>query len=144
MFHSKMVRLLAVGAMAGSAVLAVAPGAADAAGSIKCKKLAGNIATNVTLSGCSGNTGGASKPIAATALATGGTIKWVNSKTTTVKLSVKQKGTDCPAGSSEYQAKGTVTKDTTGSATVGTVAKAKACVDAAGNISLAPGTKATI
>jgi hypothetical protein len=147
MFHSKIMRLVAIGALAGSAAVAAVPlaGPAGAATlSIKCKKLTGNIASSVVLSGCSGNTGGKSKPIPATSLASGGTIKWVNAKTTTVKLSVKQAGTACPAGSTEYQAKGTVTADTTGSATVGGAAKALACVTASGAISLVPGTKAVI
>jgi hypothetical protein len=146
MFRSKLVRLLAVGAMAGSAAVAMVPmaGSATAATSIKCSKLTGNIANTVTLSGCKGNTGGASKPIPSTQLATGGKVTWVNGKTTTVTLTVKQKGTACPVGSSEYQAKGKVTADTTGSATVGTAAKALACVNAAGAVTLVPGTKAVI
>jgi hypothetical protein len=132
--------------MASSAAIATVPlaGSASAVSSIKCNKLTGNIATSVVLSGCSGNTGGKSKAIPATQLATGGTIKWVNAKTTTVTLAIKPAGTACPAGSTEYQAKGKVTGDTTGSATVGGAAKALACVNGAGAISLVPGTKAVI
>lgn len=138
---SKFVRLVAVGALAGSTAFAFA-GPAGAAGSIKCSKMTGNVGKKATLSGCSGNTGGASKPIKGTALATGGTIKWVNGKATTVTLTVKQKGTACAAGSTEYQAKGTVTKDTTGSAAP--KVKGSVCVDALGNLSLVAGTKLTI
>ena len=147
MHQSKLFRIVAIAALAGSAGLTLAAPAGASATKTKaihCTSLTGNIATTVTLSGCSGNTGGSSQPIASTALATGGTVNWASGKTTTVTLSVKQKGKKCPAGSSEYQAKGSVTADTTGSATVGGAAKATACVNAAGAISLVPGTKATI
>jgi hypothetical protein len=146
MIRSKMIRLAAVGALAGSAALALTPaGVAGAAGSIKCSSMTGNIAKKVTLSGCTGNTGGSSKPIASTALATGGVIKWANGKKTTVTLTATAKGTACPAGSSEYQAKGKVTKDTTGSAAVGGTIKGNACVNGkSGAITLVPGTKLTI
>jgi hypothetical protein len=145
MIHSKLVRLLAIGAIAGSASVAVLTGPASAAGTgIKCGALTGNIANTVKLSKCSGNTGKSSKAIPATQLATGGKITWVNGKTTTLTLTAKAKGTACPAGSTEYQAKGMVTGDTTGSATVGSAAKASACIDGAGNVTLVPGTKAVI
>lgn len=145
MFHSRLVRLLAIAAVAGSASVATFAGPASAVlPSIKCAALTGNITTTVKLSKCTGNTGKASKPIPATQLTTGGKITWVNGKTTTVTLSVKQQGTACPAGSTEYQATGKVTADTTGSAAVGGKAKANACVDAAGKVTLAPGTKAII
>jgi hypothetical protein len=146
MFHSKLVRFLAIATVAGSASVATFAGPASGAGtlSIKCSSLTGNISSTVKLSKCTGNTGKASKAIPATQLATGGTIKWVNGKTTTVTLKVAQKGTACPAGSTEYQATGKVTADTTGSATVGGAAKALACVNAAGAVTLVPGTKATI
>jgi hypothetical protein len=44
----------------------------------------------------------------------------------------------------EYQAKGSVTKDTTGSAPKGSAVKGTVCVDGALNVSLVPGTKLTI
>jgi hypothetical protein len=145
MFHSKLVRLLAIATVAGSASVAVFAGPASAVTkSIKCSSLTGNISSTVTLAGCTGNTGKASMAMPATALASGGTINWVNGKSTTVTLTVKQKGTACPAGSSEYQATGKVTADTTGSATVGGAASAKVCVSATGAITLVPKTKATI
>ena len=137
----KLVRLVAVGALVGSAALA-SVGTAGAAGGIKCATMTGNATTTVKLSNCTGNTGGGSKPIKGSSLATGGTIKWLNAKKTTVTLSVKAKGTACPAGSSEYQAKGTVTKDTTGSASP--TVKGSVCLDATGNVSLVAGTKLTI
>jgi hypothetical protein len=152
MFHSRLSRLLAVGALSGTAAFATVafPGSASPATQIVCKTLTGNIATTVTLSGCtSAATGGSSKPLPATSLASGGTITWVNSKTTTVTLKVsttEHDGTEtqtCPAGTSEYEAKGKVTADTTGFAPVGGVAKAEACVNGTtGAISLEPGSKA--
>ena len=149
MFHSRISRLLAVGALAGAASLTFV-GSASPVTQIVCKKLTGNIATTVTLSGCtSAATGGSSQPIQATSLASGGTINWVNGKSTTVTLSVSQTehdGTEtqvCPAGTSEYEAKGKVTADTTGFAPVGGVAKAEACVNGTtGAITLEPGSKA--
>src|SRR5436305_12035455 len=124
MFGSKLVRFVAVGALTGTAALAcLTPATAGAATSIKCSKMTGNATTSVKISGCTGNTGGASKAIPASALASGGTIKWVNGLKTTVTLKVTQKGTACAAGSTEFVAKGTVTKDTTGSALVGGVVK---------------------
>jgi hypothetical protein len=145
-FGSKMVRLVAVGALASSAALAFAPsGVAGAAVGIKCTKMSGSAAKSVKLSGCSGNTGGASKAIPGSSLATGGTIKWVNGKKTSVTFTVKTKGTACKAGWTEYQAKGTVTKDNTGSAPVGSVAKGSVCVNNTTlKVSLVPGTKITI
>jgi hypothetical protein len=151
MFHSRISRLLAVGALAGAAALTSAPfvGSASPVTQIVCKKLTGNIATTVTLSACtSAATGGSSKPIQATALASGGTINWVNGKSTTVTLSISQTEKDgtetqvCPAGTSEYEAKGKVTADNTGFAPVGGVAKAEACVNGTtGAITLEPGSK---
>jgi hypothetical protein len=149
MFSSKFGRLAAITTATAALTLCAVPlaGAASAAPAktgIKCGTLTGNIASTVTLSKCKGNTGKSSKPIPATELASGGTITWANGQTTTVTLSVKQAGTACPAGSTEYQATGKVTKDTTGSAAVGSKAKALACASATGAISLVPGTKATI
>jgi hypothetical protein len=148
MFHSKLVRMLAVGALAGSAAVASVPMAASPASgvlAIKCKVLTGNISSSVKLKRCSGNTGGASKAIPAAQLASGGKIPWVNGKSTTVTLTAKQQGTACPTGSSEYVATGKVTADTTGSATVGSAVHAKACLNnATGAISLVPGTVAVI
>jgi hypothetical protein len=153
MFTSRFSRLVAVGALVGSAALATVSFVGSASATvtgIKCGKLTGTITGNVTLSKYSGNTGGASQPMPATSLASGGTIKWVNGKTTTITLSASNNETDpgetqqCAAGSSEYEAKGKVTADTTGSAVVGGKVKAEACLDAAGNISLEPGTKASI
>jgi hypothetical protein len=96
---------------------------------IKCKTLTGSDATGgtVTLSNCSGNTGGSSTPLSISALAAGGTITWTNGKTTTLGTPTLSGETDtakdalkgsCPAGTTETEAKGAVTADTTGSAPV--------------------------
>jgi hypothetical protein len=99
----------------------------------------------VTLKRCGvGNTGGASQPMQATSLATGGTINWINGKTTTVKLTVVEgDSTTCPAGNTRYDAKGKVTADTTGSTSVGAKVKASVCVNnTTGDIALVPDTRA--
>jgi hypothetical protein len=65
--------------------LGIAGTAGAASGKIECTTLSGNASSTVTVSGCTGgNTGGSSKPINATALATGGTITWVSGSTTTI------------------------------------------------------------
>jgi len=146
-----MIRRLAVLAgtatLAAGSLLALSP-VADAAttpAGIICSKLTGNIATTVTLSTCTGNTGGKSKAIKSTALASGGKITWVNGKTTTVKLTVKQgPGGKCPATAKEYIATGKVTADTTKSAKVGGPATAKVCAAPNGALTLEPGTKAKL
>jgi hypothetical protein len=145
MFKSRFTRILASGALAGAGVVAFAVPSGAAATGIACKSMTGNIAGNVTLKKCTGNTGGASKALPATALAQGGTITWKNNKTTTVKLTVKQgPGTKCALGDTEYDASGKVTKDTTKSVAKGAKTVAKVCVTPAGAISLLPGTQATI
>jgi hypothetical protein len=144
-----MMRRLAVltgaATLAAGSVLAFLPSADAATTGIVCSKMSGTITSTVTLAKCTGNTGTKSKPIKSTSLASGGTIKWVNGKTTTVKLSVKQgPGGACPATSKEYIASGKVTADTTKSAKVGGPATAKVCVAASGAITLEPGTKAKL
>jgi hypothetical protein len=52
---------------------------------VVCTTIAGNVAGDIVVSGCTGgDTGGSSQPIVATALATGGTIDWVSGATTTI------------------------------------------------------------
>lgn len=145
MFQSRLARIVAGGALAGASVFAFAvPGSAAAPG-IACKSMTGTIDTTVTLKKCTGNTGKASKPLPAAALATGGTITWKNNQTTTVKLTVTQgPGTKCATGSTEYDAKGKVTADTTGSTAKKHKVAAKVCVAASGKVTLLPGTQATI
>jgi hypothetical protein len=145
MLRSRIGRGLTSALLAGSTVFVLA-GPAQAAPGIACKQLTGNIASNVTLKQCTGNTGGASKPMPATSLAQGGKIVWKNNKSTTVKLTVTQNpdASACAPGDSRYDAKGKTTADTTGSAIVGGKVKASVCVSSTGAISLVPGTKATI
>ena len=53
--------------------------------SLTCTTLAGNISSNMTVSGCTGgNTGGGSTPFVALNLATGGTIPWSSGGSTTI------------------------------------------------------------
>jgi len=86
---------------------------------IKCTSLTGNAAGTATFNGCSGNTGGASKPIAGSSFASGGTVTWDNSDTTTLGTPSLGAGTfTCPAGATAYKVSGSVTADTTGSAPV--------------------------
>jgi hypothetical protein len=148
MLHNRFGRLVLSAALIGSAALVTVgtAGPASAATGIKCKTLTGNIATTVTLTGCNGNTGKSSKPITSTSLATGGTITWANSKTTTVTLKVKEgDSSTCPAGSTREDAKGTVTADTTGSTSVGHKVKASVCLNnVSGALTLVPGTKASL
>jgi hypothetical protein len=146
MLNSRIGRILATTVLAGAAVGALAiPAGAAAGSSIACKTLTGTITGNVTLKGCTGNTGKASKPLPATALASGGTITWKNGKTTTVTLTVTSgSGAKCAVGDSEYDATGKVTADTTGSAKVKGKATADVCVTPAGAVSLVPGTKAVL
>jgi hypothetical protein len=140
-----LVRILASSALAGAAALAFATPSGAAVTGISCGSMTGNIAKTVTLKKCTGNTGKASKPLPAAALASGGTITWKNNKTTTVTLTVKNgPGTKCAIGDTEYDATGKVTADTTGSAKKGGKVAAKVCVNGAGAVTLVPGTKATI
>jgi hypothetical protein len=148
-------RSLAVAGLVGSAAIVAAPMIMSPAGAtltgIKCGKLVGTVTGTVTASKCTGNTGGASKPISSSALGSGsGTITWVNNTTTGIKFKTSTTESDtgetqgCPATlPSEIEIKGSVTSDTTGSTTVGAKFKAEVCTDG-NNIALEPGTKAVI
>jgi hypothetical protein len=142
-------RAISAAAVVGAATLGglFSAGTAGAAGSkITCTKLTGAVITSITLKGCSGNTGGASTTLPSTVLATGGTITWVNGKTTTVVITIGHAETDptetmsCPVTSSEFELTGTVTADTTGSAPVGGLVKSEQCQDIIGHMILEPGT----
>jgi hypothetical protein len=145
-----MARILSAAAIVGAGTLGAISFAGPtnaAVGTIKCTKLTGNINTTITLSGCNGNTGGASLPISSINLATGGPIPWVNGQSTTVTLSASNGETDsdlagtCASTATEFEAVGTVTADTTGSAIVGGKVKAEACENpTTGKITLEPGT----
>lgn len=140
------VAIVAATASVGGAVMAgSAASAAPAILSIRCSILTGTVTGLVTLTGCSGDTGGSSRPFAATALGLGIKVLWRNSKTTTLhKPTITRGGSACPAGSSETIFNGKVTGDTTHSVTVGSAYVIRVCDDAFGNLSLAPHTKAVI
>jgi hypothetical protein len=147
----RVARLLTAATIVGAATVGAISFAGPtnaAVGTIKCTTLTGNLTTTVTLSGCNGNTGGASMPIPATNLATGGAIPWVNGQTTTVTLTPNigvESDADllgsCSSSATEVEVTGTVTADTTGSAIVGGKVKVEACLNnTTQNIKLEPGT----
>ncbi len=153
MLRSRIVPVLGVAILASAGSIgafASSSGAATPAKTktISCTKASGNIATTmeIKLSKCNGNTGGASKKINVTALASGGTIKWKNGKTTTVGAATLGTGGLCAPGSAaDETVSGAVTGDTTGSAKpIPGVYSGEVCVDSSGNVSLAPGTALTL
>ena len=89
--------------------------------SITCKSFSGTVGGGITAGGCNGNTGGGSQPLTAAALASGGTVKWLSGKTTTIAAptlgTVKNK--KCSGTAESVSA--AVTADTTGLATLGTM-----------------------
>ncbi len=129
-----------------SAAATLAFGGVAGAHTVKttCTTITGTVSGTITLSGCTGgSTGGSSQPVATSSLASGGTITWVNSNTTTfsaptlkssktlTKTCVKKYG----SGSSEESAKGTITAQSgTGDSPIPGVFKAEVCIDSAGNI----------
>lgn len=152
MLRSRIIRFATAGVFVATPLALVvglsAPASATQAAvtlKIKCTGLSGNITGTVTLSGCNGNTGGGSQPLTATSLATGGTITWLNGKTTTIASPSLSTGTACPAGTpTDEIAKAKVTADTTHSVTVGSNAKIEVCISNSGAITLPPGKKAKI
>jgi hypothetical protein len=110
---------------------------------IKCTGLSGNAESTVSLSGCTGDTGGSSTTLNAITLYEGGTIYWANGKHTRVSFSLTPGSQgSCPAGTTEYNGVGTVIGDSTGSAPVDGSASAEGCInDSSYAITLEPGTK---
>ena len=156
MLRTRIARFAVAGALTVvpiAAAVGVAAGPASASNGtfvgIKCHKLTGTISTTITLSVCNGNTGGASTALPATSLATGGTITWANSLTTTVGAptitTITGTAKTCTAAQTEDKAVGSgangVQADTTGSAPVGSTWSAFVCVTSSGKITLAPVTK---
>ena len=81
----KLLLTLAVLTVPISALTLGIAGTAGAAGKMTCTTITGNVSTTIVVSGCTGgNTGGSSEPLAATALAAGGTVTWVSGSTTTI------------------------------------------------------------
>ncbi len=69
----------------GVAVVGMSGEAGAAAAKITCTTISGNIAGDITVSGCTGGvTGGSSEPLPALTLASGGTITWTSGSTTTI------------------------------------------------------------
>jgi hypothetical protein len=125
--------------IAGVSALAASPAGATTK-TISCTAMSGNVGTKIQLKGCNGNTGGKSKKTAVGTLATGGTIKWANGKTTTFGPSTLGAGTNCPAGDTDETATGAVTADTTKSAKpIPGVFSGEVCIDGSGNLSLPAG-----
>jgi hypothetical protein len=152
MFRSRLSRttiaaVAAASAIGGFAAIGSAGAASAAPGaalSVKCTSITGNSSTTVQLLGCSGNTGGSSKALLVSTLASGGVIKWHNRLKTTIGTPTLGTGILCPAGDTDVTSTAKVTADTTHSVTVGSTSKIEVCVDGSGNITLAPGTKAKI
>jgi hypothetical protein len=137
----------AVLAVATLGAFALAPPADAAGGQIKCTAVTGTITSGLMLGGCSGNTGGGANFVAPGVFQVGGTITWVNGKTTTLSMTFRERETDptetlsCPARTIELESVGTVTADTTGSAPVGGAAKSEMCIrNRTGAVTLEPGT----
>ena len=138
MFRTRAARALLIPVMVASAsvgtlAFASASGAAvkpDPFTGVKCTTLTGNVNSTATLSGCNGNTGGSSMALAGAAFASGGTITWTNSLTTTLNAPTVANGTfTCPKHYKPYKASGTVAADTTGSVPVGSTYKINVCLD---------------
>jgi hypothetical protein len=150
MLSSRIARLSFSAAVAlalpigGAVALSAGPAGAAKNKAIVCTKLSGTESA-AKLKKCSGNTGTKSKSINGSTLLGGGPINWKNGKSTTISAPVLGTGTKCPAGTSDdVTISGTVTADTTGSATVGGPYSAEICVASSGALSLAPGTSASI
>jgi hypothetical protein len=81
----KILVTLAVLTVPISALTLGLSGTAGAAGKLSCTTITGNASSTIVVSGCTGgNTGGASEPVTALALETGGTVNWVSGSSTTV------------------------------------------------------------
>jgi hypothetical protein len=126
---------------------------AFAASSLTCKKLTGNLSSTVTISKCSPLTkqekaGYKSASGASASLATGGTITWSNSNTTTTisQPTVTSPGQGrCKKNNTEEDATGTVTGGTAAVTNAGDTFAADVCVNnSTGAITLVKGTTATL
>jgi hypothetical protein len=112
---------------------------------ITCKKITGNENSNVTLKKCNGNTGGASKALPVATLEAGGTVTWVNNKTTKFKAPTLGTGVNCPVGDTDVTFAGKVSKDNTGSVSpIPGHYAGEVCVDGSGNLSAPKGHPTTI
>jgi hypothetical protein len=147
-------RLLVVAATAialsipASVVVVGVSSPAFAASSITCKGLAGTASGTVTVSKCTPKSKtNTSASGAAASLVSGGTITWTPSKQTTVtKLTVTSPGQGgCKKGSTEEDAKGSVTGGTSTYTHKGDVVSIRACfASSTGKLSLVKGTSALL
>ncbi len=140
-------------ALSLSGVALVGGGQAFAAtgpkGKVTCTTITGTATGTVTISGCTGSaaTGGASLPLPTISLAAGGTVTWLNTKTTTFGAaalggsSVKKcpgyvkppKGGPVGAEPTAFKFSGVVTADTSGMKVPGKF-KGVVCVSTTGDI----------
>ncbi len=150
MLRSRIVPVIGIAVLASAGSLgafASSSGAASPATTktITCSKLTGNANTKVQAKNCTGNTGTKSKKLSPTTLASGGPINWANGKTTTIGQPTLGNGSLCATGDIDFTLSGAVTADNTKSAKpIPGVYAGEVCVDSAGNVSLAPGTKLTL
>jgi hypothetical protein len=120
-----------------------------AGSSASCKKVVGTTTGNITLSKCKPkNAQYVSATGATSSLATGAPVTWSPSgQTTSASSTVSSPGQGaCAAGSTEEDATGQVTAQSKKNkyTHIGDIVSIRVCVDAAGNITLVPGTKAEI
>ncbi len=115
-------------------------GPAGASAPVSCSKVSGNLGTSLTFGGCGGGLGkGSAVAPGAISSPTTLTIAWKGKHkgTTTISVTVTSPPTSaCKTGSTEYDASGTVTADTSGKVAVTSAVSGKACVDSSGNVSL--------
>ncbi len=137
--------------VAGFTALAAAPAGAVPHG-IACGKLSGTANTTtgaekIKVSTCNGNTGGSGKQTG-TITSTSGTVKWANEKVDDRERGPATSGSGCTgSGAVTEVITGKVTKDNTGSTSVGAKFSATVCGNpettnpAVYKLSLKPGTK---
>lgn len=153
MFRTRLTRVLLVPAAllipASIATVALTSSAsaaspAAAAKAVKCTSLTGTIEATGTLSGCtdSANTGGGGT--FPTTGASPATIKWNSGGKTTATFSYAGGSGACPAGQTQEDVTGNVTKDSgvAKSVKIGPIS-GTVCLSGA-TLSLAPGTKFVI
>ena len=101
----------------GAVVLSASPAGATTK-TITCTKATGNAETTgkIKLKGCNGNTGTKSKNLSIAILASGGTVTWVNLKTTTFGAPTLARVRIARPGHPDELFSGVVTADTTKSA----------------------------
>jgi hypothetical protein len=136
-------------AMVGVGPAGAAKGPPKPKGKVLCTTITGTVTGTITISGCSGtaNTGSSTQPVATSSLISGGTIHWVNGKTTTISAAtlVETKAKKCPGyvkppkGSTSSsnptaeKVSGTVNADTSGMKVPGKF-KGAVCISQSGNI----------